>query len=184
MSSCDNSNIRKNYIVSGVEQDILSACTGFYTNDIYPCSGDTIIVHSDILSANTINSSVILSGGTNLLDIFGSMDTNTFVTGVTYDNSNNLSVDRNDGVSFEVNISEFSGLTVNGVLSACTGVYTNNLYGCSPITVQDDLILLSGLTLSAITNDDSLSEILVRDSVTGLVKYRDVSSITPDTNTF
>ncbi|MCH9715787.1 MAG: hypothetical protein K0U52_01705, partial [Gammaproteobacteria bacterium] len=184
MSSCDNSNIRKNYIVTGTEQDILSACTGFYTNDIYPCSGDTIIVHSDILSANTINSSVILSGGTNLLDIFGSMDTNTFVTGVTYDNSNNLSVDRNDGVSFEVNISEFSGLTINGVLSACTGVYTTNLYGCSPITVQDNLILLSGLTLSAITNDDSLSEILVRDSVTGLVKYRDVSSITPDTNTF
>ena len=71
MSSCDNSNIRKNYIVSGSEQDILSACTGFYTNDIYPCTGDTIIVHSDILSANTINSSVFLSGGTNLLDIFG-----------------------------------------------------------------------------------------------------------------
>ena len=184
MSSCDNSNIKKNYIVTSSEIDILSACTGFYTNDIYPCTGDTIIVHSDILSANTINSSVILSGGTNLLDIFGSMDTNTFVTGVTYDNSNNLSVDRNDGVSFEVNISEFSGLTINGVLSACTGVYTTNLYGCSPITVQDDLILLSGLTLSAITNDDSLSEILVRDSVTGLVKYRDVSSITPDTNTF
>jgi hypothetical protein len=172
MSSCDNSNIRKNYIVTGIEQDVLSACTGFFT----------IIVHSDILSANTINSTVYLSGGTNLLDIFGSMD--TFVTGVTYDNSNNLSVDRNDGVSFEVNISEFSGLTINGVLSACTGVYTTNLYGCSPITVHDDLILLSGLTLSAITNDDSLSEILVRDSVTGLVKYRDVSSITPDTNTF
>ena len=184
MSSCDNSNIKKNYIVTSTEIDILSACTGFYTNDIYPCSGDTIIVHSDILSANTINSSVFLSGGTNLLDIFSGLDTNTFVTGVTYDNSNNLSVDRNDGVSFEVNISEFSGLTINGVLSACTGVYTTNLYGCSPITVQDDLILLSGLTLSAITNDDSLSEILVRDSVTGLVKYRDVSSITPDTNTF
>ncbi len=184
MSSCDNSNIRKNYIVTGIEQDVLSACTGFFTNDIYPCTGDTITIHSDILSANTINSAVYLSGGTNLLDIFGSMDTNTFVTGVTYDNSNNLSVDRNDGVSFEVNISEFSGLTINGVLSACTGIYTSNLYGCSPITVQDDLILLSGLTLSAITNDDSLTEILVRDSVTGLVKYRDVSSITPDTNTF
>jgi hypothetical protein len=184
MSSCDNSNIKKNYIVTSTEIDILSACTGFYTNDIYPCDGDTITIHSDILSANTINSSVILSGGTNLLDIFGSMDTNTFVTGFTYDNSNNLTISRNDAISFDVNITEFSGITVNGVLSACTGIYTSNIYGCSPITVQDDLILLSGLTLSAITNDDSLSEILVRDSVTGLVKYRDVSSITPDTNTF
>ena len=141
MSSCDNSNIRKNYIVSGVEQDILSACTGFYTNDIYPCTGDTIIVHSDILSANTINSSVFLSGGTNLLDIFGSMDTNTFVTGMTYDNSNNLSIGRNDGVSFGVNISEFSGLTINGVLSACTGIYTSNLYGCSPEAIPSSLTI-------------------------------------------
>ncbi len=95
MSSCDNSNIRKNYIVSGSEQDILSACTGFYTNDIYPCTGDTIIVHSDILSANTINSTVYLSGGTNLLDIFGSMD--TFVTGTTLD-SNLATLTRNDSV--------------------------------------------------------------------------------------
>ena len=143
MSSCDNSNIKKNYIVTSTETDILSACTGFYTNNIYSCSGDTITIESDILSTNTINSSVILSGGTNLLDIFGSTDTNTFVTGVTYDNSNNLSVDRNDGVSFDVNISEFSGLTINGVLSACTGVYTSNLYGCSPITIHDDLLPLN-----------------------------------------
>jgi hypothetical protein len=143
MSSCDNSNIKKNYIVTGTEQDILSACTGFYTNNIYSCSGDTITIESDILSTNTINSSVILSGGTNLLDIFGGSVENTFITGFTYDNSNNLSIQRNDGVSFDVNISEFSGLTINGVLSACTGVYTSNLYGCSPITIHDDLLPLN-----------------------------------------
>ena len=143
MSSCDNSNIKKNYIVTSTEIDILSACTGFYTNNIYSCSGDTITIESDILSTNTINSSVILSGGTNLLDIFGGSGENTFITGFTYDNSNNLSIQRNDGVSFDVNISEFSGLTINGVLSACTGVYTSNLYGCSPITIHDDLLPLN-----------------------------------------
>ena len=141
MSSCDNSNIKKNYIVTSTETDILSACTGFYVNNIYSCSGDTITIESDILSTNTINSSVILSGGTNLLDIFGGLD--KFITGFTYDNSNNLSIQRNDGVSFDVNISEFSGLTINGVLSACTGVYTSNLYGCSPITIHDDLLPLN-----------------------------------------
>jgi len=141
MSSCDNSNIKKNYIVTSTETDILSACTGFYTNNIYSCSGDTITIESDILSTNTINSSVILSGGTNLLDIFGGLD--KFISGFTYDNSNNLSIQRNDGVSFDVNISEFSGLTINGVLSACTGVYTSNLYGCSPITIHDDLLPLN-----------------------------------------
>ena len=143
MSSCDNSNIKKNYIVTSTEIDILSACTGFYTNNIYSCSGDTITIESDTLSTNTINSSVILSGGTNLLDIFGGSGENTFITGFTYDNSNNLSIQRNDGVSFDVNISEFSGLTINGVLSACTGVYTSNLYGCSPITIHDDLLPLN-----------------------------------------
>lgn len=162
MSSCDNSNIKKNYIVTSTEIDILSACTGFYTNDIYPCTGDTIIVHSDILSANTINSSVFLSGGTNLLDIFGGSGQNTFITGFTYDNSNNLTIQRNDGVSFDVNISEFSGLTINGVLSACTGVYTSNLYGCSPITIHDDLLPLN--------DGDS-------DLGTPVKRFRDVNTI-------
>ena len=104
MSSCDNSNIRKNYIVTGIEQDVLSACTGFFTNDIYPCTGDTITIHSDILSANTINSAVYLSGGTNLLDIFGSMDTNTFVTGSTLSGST-LILTRNDGVELTTDLS-------------------------------------------------------------------------------
>ena len=180
MSSCDESNVKKNYIVqTPTDFDILSACTGFYTNNIYNCTGDTLTLHSPIVSANTINVLTYLSGGTNLLDIFGSMDTNTFVSGFTYDNSNNLNIQRNDGVSFGVNISEYSGLTINGVLSACTGIYTSNLYGCSPITVNDDLILLNKLTLSAVTQDDTLTQILARNNSTGEVKYRDVSSIAP-----
>jgi hypothetical protein len=162
MSNCDNSNIKKNYIVTSTEIDILSACTGFYTNNIYSCSGDTITIESDILSTNTINSSVILSGGTNLLDIFGGSGANTFITGFTYDNSNNLSIERNDDVSFNVNISEFSGITINGILSACTGINTSNLYGCSPITIHDDLLPL---------NDGS------SDLGTPIKRFRDINTI-------
>ena len=126
MSSCDESNINKNYIVqTPTDTDILSACTGFYTNNLYNCTGDTLTLHSNTVSANTINSTVYLSGGTNLLDIFGSLgnyttgatlvgttavfdrtdslsaytldlstlDSNdTFVTGFTYDNLNNLTL--------------------------------------------------------------------------------------------
>ena len=91
MSGCDNSNIRKNYIVSGVEIDILSACTGFYTNNIYNCSGDTIFIDPAFLDANTV---------------------------------------------------------IADTLSACTAIYTSNLYGCSPINVNDELYILSGLFLS------------------------------------
>jgi len=176
MSSCDNSNIRKNYIVQGGNEfDIISACTGVYTNNLYNCTGDTITVQSTNLSANTINATVYLSGGTNLLDIF-SGDSNTFVTGFTYDESNNLTISRSDNVSFGVNITEFSGITVNGVLSACTGIYTSNIYGCSPITVQDNLILNSGLTFNTISNNNTIDRLLVV-STGGTVEYRDVNSL-------
>jgi hypothetical protein len=176
MSSCDNSNIRKNYIVQGGNEfDIISACTGVYTNNLYNCTGDTITIQSTNLSANTINATVYLSGGTNLLDIF-SGDSNTFVTGFTYDNSNNLTISRSDNVSFGVNITEFSGITVNGVLSACTGIYTSNLYGCSPITVQDNLILNSGLTFNTISNNNTIDRLLVV-STGGTVEYRDANSL-------
>ena len=115
MSSCDESNISKNYIVRApTDFDILSACTGFYTNNIYNCTGDTLTLHSTTVSANAINATT---------------------------------------------------------LSACSGIWTSSLSGCSPITVHDELILLSGLTFSSITQDNSQTQILVRDSVSGLVKY-------------
>jgi len=216
MSSCDESNIKKNYIVQSVSDfDVLSACTAFYTNNIYNCTGGTLTLHSDIVSANTINASVYLSGGTNLLDIFGSLDNyttgatlvgtevvfdrtnllsaytlnlstlvdnNTFVTGFTYDGANTFTISDNSGSTFNATFNTVTGLTVTGglsatTLSACTGIYTSNLYGCSPITVNDDLILLSGLTFSSITQDNSLTQILSRDSSDGIIKYRDVSSI-------
>ena len=178
MSSCDESSIKKNYIVqTPTDSDILSACTGFYTNNIYNCTGDTLTLHSTTVSANTVNASVYLSGGTNLLGIFGSLDNyttgatlvgttavfdrtdslsaytldlstldsnDTFVTGFTYDNLNSLTLTRNDNVLISVNITQFSGITVDGglsatTISACTGIYTSNLYGCSPITVHDNI---------------------------------------------
>jgi len=217
MSSCDSSSVKKNYIVQApTDVDILSACTGFYTNNIYNCSGNTLNLHSPIVSANTINANIYLSGGTNILDLFTNLDNfttgstligttvvfdrtnslsaytldlstldsnNTFVTGFTYDNSNNLTLTLNDGVLISTNVSQFSGITVDGgvsatTISACTGIYTSNLYGCSPITVNDNLILLSGITFSSITQDNSLTQILSRDSVDGFIKYRDVNSIT------
>jgi hypothetical protein len=216
MSSCDESNIKKKYIVqSAADFDVLSACTAFYTNNIYNCAGGTLTLHSDIVSANTINASVYLSGGTNLLDIFGSLDNyttgatlvgtevvfdrtnllsaytlnlstlvdnNTFVTGYTYDDANTFTISDNSGSTFNATFNTVTGLTVTGglsatTISACTGIYTSNLYGCSPITTHDKLILLSGLTFSSITQDNSLIQILSRDSSDGTIKYRDVQSI-------
>jgi len=50
----------------------------------------------------------------------------------------------------------------------------HNIYGS--LNVRDN-ITGSTLTLSSITNDNSLTQILARDDSTGLVEYRDVSSI-------
>ena len=65
----------------------------------------------------------------------------------------------------------------DGIISACTGIHTSNIFGCSPITVHDEMIFLSGETIATIERDDTLTQILARDSVTGKVKYRDVISI-------
>lgn len=43
MNSCDNSNIKQNYIVTNTNEfDTLSACTGIWTSNIYGCSPITI----------------------------------------------------------------------------------------------------------------------------------------------
>ncbi len=36
----------------------------------------------------------------------------------------------------------------NSTVSACTGIYTSNLYGCSPITIHDDLLPSSDDTIN------------------------------------
>jgi len=191
-NNCGNSSINKTFIIEGGGGDIISGCTGIYTNFISSCSGntsiqlgDTIVFSGDVsgiggLTANTISSDTYYSGGTNLLDLINSSDTfvtggtynpstinldfsgnsgfapfsvdvsalkddtNTYVTGFTYDNLNTFTITDNLGTAFTSTINQVSGLTVNGglsatTLSACTGIYTSNLYGCSPITLNDNL---------------------------------------------
>jgi hypothetical protein len=69
-------------------------------------------------SFNTLSANTIYSGSTDLSDIFST--SNNFVTGFTYDNANNLTVSVNDGNNYVATLNEFSGLTVNGSLSAIT----------------------------------------------------------------
>lgn len=62
MSSCDNSNIRQNYIVTNTNEfDTFTACTGVWTSNIYGCSPitiqDQLNLKGDVLpnSDSTIN---------------------------------------------------------------------------------------------------------------------------------
>jgi len=135
---------------------------------------------TEILGRNSTTGDVEYRDVQSIISAATSQD--TFVTGYTYDDANTFTINDNSGSTFSATINNVTGLTVNGglsatTISACTGIYTSNLYGCSPITTHDRLILLSGLTFSSITKDNSLIQILGRNSTTGDVEYRDVQSI-------
>ena len=63
-------------------------------------------------------------------------DTNTFVTGYTYDNNNTFTISDNLGSAFTATINQVSGLTVNGDITV-TG--TSNLNVVTATTVDFDL---------------------------------------------
>jgi len=251
MSSCDNSNIRKNYIVQSSDTfDILSACTGFYTNNIYNCTGNTLTIHSNLLNTNNIvattlsactgiytsniygcspinvnDNLIILSGLT-----FSSITENsgleqvlvrnnstglveyrtvssiisgatTTVTGFTYNDANILSIIRNDGLILNTTINNFTGLTINGILSANT--FNGDGIGLFNIPISGVTNLQNTLTTKVENglNVGGSNEIFSGKSGTTLI-FRTISggsnttitqvgnvqridvSIPPDTNTF
>jgi hypothetical protein len=230
--SCKNNtpNVNKTFIIEPLSltggTPVLSACTSMYTNLIQSCSGDTTITlgtgivtfNSNIngiqsITANTIEATTYLSGGTNILDIINSNDTfvtggtfndigdsislvrndganivitgltNFYTTGGTYNNStglitfnrndqlsaftvdlssidindtfvtgttlsgNILTLERNDGVDLTTDLTPivFSGGSGNCI----TDLYITNLYGCSPITIKDNLIASGTTNLQA-----------------------------------
>jgi len=189
--SCDKNtpNVNKTFIIEPLSvtgSTVLSGCSGVYTNQIISCSGDTTISlgtgliyfnnNIDVngsISGNTLYSNDIYSGSTNLLDIFSQTD--FYVTGGTL-TGNTLQLDRNDNNSVNIDLTDirFSGGSGNCI----SDLYVTNIYGCSPVTVHDPFIALSGITLSGTpSNDNTLTEIIARDSSTGEFKYRDVASI-------
>ena len=171
--SCINSfgNINETFVIEPllVIDDTLTACTGVYTNQIYSCSGDTsislgsglIIINGSVsasdITANTINASTYLSGGTNLLDIFTSVSVK--LTGGTYDSINKtLTLKNNDGS--DVNVTGFTDYYTTGVTyNNNTFVFTtNNGYTYSAtfntltgLTINGDLTVTGNTFLNALT---------------------------------
>jgi len=230
--SCNstNSNVNKTFIIEPFKltgtSPTFSACTTLYTNLIKSCSGDTAIFLRtglisfsgsvdgiDSLTANTIEATTYLSGGTNILDIINSSDTfvtggtfndigdslslirndganiiitgltNFYTTGGTYNNNTGLiTFDRNDQLSaftvdlssIDINDTFITGTTLSGNIltlkrndnvdlatdltsivfsggstNCISDLYVSNLYGCSPITIHDNL-QTTGSTASGI----------------------------------
>ena len=230
--SCKNNtpNVNKTFIIEPQSltggTPVLSACTSMYTNLIQSCSGDTTITlgtgivtfNSNIngvqsITANTIEATTYLSGGTNILDIINANDTfvtggtfndigdsislvrndganiiitgltNFYTTGGTYNNSTSLiTFNRNDQLSaftvdlssIDVNDTFVTGTTLSGNIltlerndavdlttdltsivfsggagNCITDLYVTNIYGCSPITLKDNLIVSGTTNLQA-----------------------------------
>jgi len=112
-------------------------------------------------SATTINTEVIQSKDNNIILNYSGTHLTAIGGGITLEDGVSDGVDsriftNSDGVwLFDPGLSASTG-TID-TLSACTGVYTSNLYGCSPITVNDDLILISGLTATSVNIQNVLS---------------------------
>lgn len=91
--------------------------------------------------------------------INGVLVTDTFVTGFTYNDANSLTISQNGQNDLSVGINYFSGLTITGDVST--------------YTLSSDTIYIT----SALTNNNSNTQLLTRNTSTGKIEYRDSSSI-------
>jgi hypothetical protein len=149
--------------------------TGF--TDYYVTGGT---FSSGTLTLERENGSVTITGFTTV---------DTYVTGFTYDNSNNLTISRNEGQpDLSVNISVMSGLTINGTLSATTyvglpidpdnyvtgGTFTNNTL---TLDRQNGSVTITGFTDYNVTGGTFSNNTLTLNkqngsvSITGFTDY-------------
>ena len=110
-------------------RDASSLSGGSGTNTFV--TGTTFGSNQSLTRRNDGADVLILTGGTNVtlsnpstnqikIDVSIPAGMNTFVTGFTYNDNNTFTIFDNDGGSFPATISQVSGLTVNGILSATT----------------------------------------------------------------
>ena len=153
--------------VSGITPDTNTFVTGFTYDNV---NTFTISRNDDVDLTSTIS---ILSGITYYGDgsnLSGITNTDTFVTGSTLSGST-LLLSRNDGVELTTDLSSilFTGNTSGDCI---TDLYITNLYGCSPITVNDTLNLTNNARLNI--NAISSFTLAVESYDNNIATFRDV----------
>ena len=130
--NCSTPNVNKTFIIEQVDETpVFSACTSIFTDMVKSCSGDATMTMGtglvtfnsnvdgiDSLTANTVEATTYLSGGTNILNIVNGNDTyitSAELTGTTLDLNRNdsvkVSVDLNPIVSGKTDLTLFSAYT-------------------------------------------------------------------------
>ena len=161
---------------NGLISNTISAST-YYNLPIDPdnyVTGGTF--STGTLTLNRQNGSVTITGFSSGVD--------TYVTGFTYDNSNNLTISQNQGQSpLNVNISIMSGLTINGNLTVTGNTRVNSITGTSAVFSGSGTNILtiigSGSTTPLFTVQGSSGELFsVTDSLVGsLFSVNNVSGL-------
>ena len=126
---------------SGSYWEVFSAQTGYVQGAINVGGGEEIFKEK---SGNDLYFRT-LSGGSNTtistvgdvvkVDVTIPADTNTFVTGFTYNNANTFTIEQNDGSNFSTSINTVTGLTVSGNLLVTDNTTLSGLttvYGDTP----------------------------------------------------
>ena len=117
---------------------------GSFPSTINQVSGLTV---NGILSATTLDGDTILSGGTNLLTIIESLDTNTFVSGGTYnDTTNNINFSGNSTeTTFDVDLTSLVS-SVSGNTFVVGGTYVDSTDTLSLLRNDGDFVNITGIT--------------------------------------
>ena len=124
----------------------INAVTGLTSNGDIEVIGDVIVTGG---TGNVRSKQFYVEGNLGLDWDFGS-------NSVTLGNVSDGTIINGTGLTVN------SDTTINGNLSAttvsaCTGIYTSNLYGCSPITVHDNLIMVDDSIIKATNGDGVLN---------------------------
>jgi hypothetical protein len=121
------------------------------------------------------NTTITQVGDIQRIDVAIPADTNTFVTGFTYDDSNNLTITRNDGTAFTTTIDTFSGLTINGDLNV-TGNTTLNIL--SATTISATTFIGDGSGLVGVSSEDNFVSAATFNSTTNIISFSGTNSAT------
>lgn len=139
--------INETFIIEPENDGTMSACTGFFTNALVSCTGNTqIILGTNIIETNSAFSATTFFGdGSNLTGI---STQDTFVTGGTYDQNYGVATFiNNTGGTFNVT-GFYTGATdvfVTGVTkSNDVATFVNNTGGTFTLTGLTDTIFTGG----------------------------------------
>jgi hypothetical protein len=153
--------INETYIIDSADgNDIFSACTALYSNNIISCSGNTtinlgenLIVFNGNTLATIISATTYYGDGSNLT---GVSTQDTFVTGGTY--SNGTAVFRNNtGGTFTVSgfytgsTTPFDVFVTGGTYNNGTALFTNNTGGTFSVSGFNTTTPFTGGTVSGST---------------------------------